>query len=238
MQNNFKDNIDYKNILLKTENIFYDRYVNDILKLVKKDWKFLDIGCGTGNTLKMLSNFIEKDRLFGVDISEFFLKDIKGQFNVLVYDGKHLPFNNSEFDIVGSFTVLEHTQNPYDFLDENLRVLKKNGYLIIACPNFLSIFNNVRKYSIIDKFIKMIKYIKGNKFEINAPIIRDKFQSDDDAVVVTSIPPIVNYLKSKNIKIEKISGTMGKRLFIKNLIADLPLIRLFLPSCYIIGKKI
>jgi len=237
MNNYFKENIQYKKLLDSTAYNFYFKYVNDIIKLINSDGKFLDVGCGTGRVLKLLSNKISKSNIFGVDISDLFINELKNEFNVCVYDGNILPFEDDFFNVVGSFTVLEHIDKPYKFLDELIRITKKGGYIIISCPNFLSFFNNVRGYSFSQKIYKLLKYILGGKLEKNPPIIRENFQSDDDAIVVTSIPPIVNYLKKKNLKIIEISGIMTERSALENFISKLPLIRLFLPSCYIIAKK-
>jgi len=49
--------------------------------------------------------------------------------------GESLPFDNNSFDIVTSFQVLEHTQDPKQVLMEAIRVLKPGGYLYFNVPN-------------------------------------------------------------------------------------------------------
>lgn len=48
------------------------------------------------------------------------------------------PFEDESFDIVFSKSVIEHIQNSNNFFKETLRVLKKNGLLILMTPDWAS----------------------------------------------------------------------------------------------------
>lgn len=50
--------------------------------------------------------------------------------------GEAIPFPDASFDIVCSFQVLEHVQNPYRVLSESWRVLKPGGILYCDAPNY------------------------------------------------------------------------------------------------------
>lgn len=52
--------------------------------------------------------------------------------------GETLPYENNSFDLVVSFNVLEHTQNPQQVLSECFRVLRSDGYLYFSMPNYHS----------------------------------------------------------------------------------------------------
>ncbi len=233
----FANNKVYKNWLLNSSDVFYLKYVVDVKKLLKKGNKFLDMGCGTGNVIKLLAKECPAESLYGVDISEFFINELKPFFNVSRYDGEKLPFGDGYFDITGSFTVLEHVEKPYLFLEEKIRVTKKGGYIIIACPNFLSPFNSVRGYTAKEKFARQVKYLAGGKLEMNAPIIREVFKSDDDAIVVSNLAPVMSFLKQKKLRIIHVSGIMSGQNRIISFIARISGIRLLLPSVYIIAEK-
>jgi SAM-dependent methyltransferase len=45
-----------------------------------------------------------------------------------------LPFKDLSFDNLVSFQVMEHVQEPIDFLKEAIRVLKPGGYLFLTTP--------------------------------------------------------------------------------------------------------
>ena len=53
----------------------------------------------------------------------------------LSYDAARLPFDDSSFDIVISFQVLEHVQDPDDFVPEARRVVRDAGVVLIVTPN-------------------------------------------------------------------------------------------------------
>jgi SAM-dependent methyltransferase len=77
----------------------------------------LDVGCGES-----------KRGTIGIDYMA------KSNVDVIA-DAHFLPFKNGVFDKVVSFTVLEHSPNPLNFLKEQYHVLKKNGELMVETDN-------------------------------------------------------------------------------------------------------
>lgn len=63
---------------------------------------------------------------------------------VKVEPEKHLPFDNDTFDLIFNHDVIEHVKNPYLFLTEQYRVLKKGGSIIVGTPNLLRPVNILR----------------------------------------------------------------------------------------------
>lgn len=51
------------------------------------------------------------------------------------YDGKRLPFADNSLDFVYSSHCLEHVDDYKSFINENYRVVKENGYIIICVPH-------------------------------------------------------------------------------------------------------
>ncbi|MBW6442119.1 methyltransferase domain-containing protein [Patescibacteria group bacterium] len=237
----FSNNQRYKNYQLDTDIDLYKMYLSDIINLKSSNTdKFLDCGCGTGNVLR---NLDDRENNYGIDVSEFFIEELKNDgYNVTNYEGGDLPYPGGFFGIVGSFTVLEHVEHPDFFIQEQIRVLKTGGYLIVACPNFLSVFNNVRSYSLFFKFKSLFyQYIKkSTKFIKMDPIIReaDEFLPDDDAIVLTNPIQLRNFLKKENVLIVRYSGFMSKSGFVYDLFSRLPVIRHLLPSCYFVCRKV
>ena len=119
----------------------YSKYIKYIKKyLPDKNSVFLDVGCGNGTVLKELKKNGYKNG-FGAEISKLFIKQAKskGLSNLAYYNGINLPFKDNYFDLIGSFNVLEHSEQPEKFLENQVLKLKKGGILIVACPNFLSV---------------------------------------------------------------------------------------------------
>lgn len=107
--------------------------------------RVLEVGCGKGRISRILK---EKGcEIFGIDISENFLKEAKkispGHF--FKASATDLPFGSNNFDIVFAVEVIEHLPDLRSFLKESGRVLKVDGKIIIIDRNILSI-NNRRAF--------------------------------------------------------------------------------------------
>jgi len=55
--------------------------------------------------------------------------------------GEEMPLDDDRFDLVFSVNVLEHTDIPARVIAEALRVTKPGGYVILNCPNYLSVYD-------------------------------------------------------------------------------------------------
>lgn len=192
----------------------YVKYIAAISLLAQKKLQktgikstFLDVGCGTGSVLQELGK--REDTIgFGIEISKSSIEAcIKKGISARLYDGEKIPHKSNTFDIVGSYNVLEHTDNPILFLNEKYRVLKPGGFLIIATPNFFSFSNNYHHKTI--GILNKVKNIFQNLFVLVSqkiympkmkPISRENFQPDDDAVNQTNPLSIILWATSKNMK--------------------------------------
>lgn len=56
-------------------------------------------------------------------------------FDVVLYDGKRLPFEDGAFTAVVSGHIIEHTPSPYGYLREHLRVLRPGGMMFLEFPS-------------------------------------------------------------------------------------------------------
>lgn len=226
---------------------YYSKYIRYIEKyLPQKSSKFLDVGCGNGTVLKQLRDKGYGNG-YGAEISELFIKSSKkkGIEKVYHYDGTKLPFKNNYFDLIGSFNVLEHTQNPEQFLKEEIGKLKNKGIIIVACPNFLSVLfpsNNRRLKGLKNKLRNLLLIIskllvKEESFERMPPVIAKKFEYDDDAIVVTNMINLKYILRKNNCTIIYESGFINYDSILFRAINMFPLIRYLLPSCFVVAQK-
>jgi len=101
-----------------------------IRKISKSGDKILDAGVGYGGLLGRLPEL----QRFGVDISMSYLRRIPRELDVCFAKLENLPYKDEVFDIVVSTDVLEHVIDLNKVVDELMRVLKKNGTLILRVP--------------------------------------------------------------------------------------------------------
>jgi ubiquinone/menaquinone biosynthesis C-methylase UbiE len=107
-----------------------------------KSSKILDVGCGTGSTLKMIRS-LGYGNSVGVDFSagsiEFCGKKFgfrKGK-DVVVMDARKLKFRKGSFDMVFSDGMLEHLPNIDKAIGEMARISRK--YVLLFQPNQASV---------------------------------------------------------------------------------------------------
>jgi len=102
---------------------------------IKPGDKILDIGCGKGFQLYEISLLVPDVEIFGIDISNYAIKNAKEEVKnrLQVGNANDLPFSDNYFDLVFSITTLHNLHN-YDLdqaLREMERVGKKNKYLCV-----------------------------------------------------------------------------------------------------------
>jgi len=97
------------------------------------NFKILDVGCGGGELLKILSEKTGAD-CYGVEpfpMYEFIFDNSK----ILKAKAEDLPFTSNSFDLVICVDVLEHVDNIEKALSELIRVSRK--FIYIRYPNYL-----------------------------------------------------------------------------------------------------
>ena len=116
--------------------------------------KILDVGCGTGANLEMLSQFGEAE---GIDVSREALAFCRqrGLRNVREGEAERLPFPDNSFDLVTGLDVVEHLDNDLAGLKEMHRVLRPQGRILLFVPAFMflwgvqdDISNHRRRYTL------------------------------------------------------------------------------------------
>ena len=96
----------------------------------------LDVGCGTGANLEMLSEF---GKTKGVDVSTEALSFCcqRGLDNVKLGAAEALPFADQSFDLITGLDVVEHLDDDLAGLREMVRVLHPGGRAVLFVPAFM-----------------------------------------------------------------------------------------------------
>ncbi len=112
----------------KVGNFMFHKLINFNLK----NKKVLDVGCGDGVDLAILTK--KGARVFGIDPSIEFIKKAQinnptGIFKEGV--GENIPADDNSFDIVISKYAIQTSTNVPGVLSEIARVIKKNGMIVL-----------------------------------------------------------------------------------------------------------
>lgn len=96
----------------------------------------LDLGCGTGEMMKMLLQSDDQRELYGIDLSEKMLSVAEGKLSskvqLVLGDSEHLPFADNFFDVVYCNDSFHHYPAPENVIREVQRVLKPGGTFLIG----------------------------------------------------------------------------------------------------------
>lgn len=114
-----------------------ESFVKEICKqLPNKPPHILDVGCGTGANLLLLSKFGDAE---GVDVSADALSFCRERGLEKVKQGtaEQLPYDEATFDLVTALDVVEHLDDDLAGLKEMRRVLRPDGRVLIFVPTFM-----------------------------------------------------------------------------------------------------
>src|SRR5688572_27304326 len=111
-------------------------FVKDICaQVTDRTPRILDVGCGTGGNLKLLSQFGNAE---GVDISADALAFCRERgLEVKAGAAEDLPYEDATFDLVTALDVVEHLDDDVAGLREMRRVLRPGGRVLIFVPTFM-----------------------------------------------------------------------------------------------------
>ena len=112
--------------------------------------RILEVGCGKGNELLECAKMGLE--CVGLDYSDEALALLRNRFSMsktpitfLKGDARVLPFGEAEFDVVYSQGVLEHFRDELPILNEQYRVLKPGGFVIVEVPNKWTLYTVYKK---------------------------------------------------------------------------------------------
>ena len=113
-----------------------DDYPPILEELECRDFQdLLDVGCGTGPMIELLTQKYPDRHFTGLDITPKMIEVAKAKklpnATFVVGDSENLPFADDSFDVVICANSFHHYPNPQKFVDGVKRVLRPNGVLVL-----------------------------------------------------------------------------------------------------------
>jgi len=102
-----------------------------------KGGKYLDLGVFNSPMPIELKRDYKSSEIWGLDYCAKLIDYLKSQFpdiNYVASDVMKLPFEDKYFDYVVAGELIEHLENPKEFLKEAFRVLRFGGILALSTP--------------------------------------------------------------------------------------------------------
>lgn len=122
--------------------------IKEILKITNgdlKNKKILEVGAGSGNDVidltKRGAQGIALDfSKESINVCQRLAKQERVDIKTILADCHQIPTESNCFDLVFSVGLVEHFEDPIPVLQEQLRVLKKGGFLIIDVPQKYNLY--------------------------------------------------------------------------------------------------
>jgi len=154
--------------------------------------KILEIGAGTAPHLPYIKHKFQ--HYYVAETSDFAIDYLKkaGLEKVIKYDGKNLPFDESFFDRIIISHVLEHVNNPEEFIMEMMSKLKKGGILSISLPTDPGLLWRASR--------NMIKILSLNRSQKLSDMEYDYVNSIEHINSIFNLRTIIKYHYRNNIQ--------------------------------------
>lgn len=137
--------------------------VNQIVAKLPSGYRILEVGSGTGNTLRVLEASSTRGTVVGMDLFSDGLQFARHRVkSSLVQGDLHTPPFRVRFDLIGLFDVLEHIPDDVQVLRDLRDLVSPNGVLLMTVPAHPSLWSyfdeashHCRRYTLEDMASKL-----------------------------------------------------------------------------------
>ncbi|MDH3324546.1 MAG: class I SAM-dependent methyltransferase, partial [Candidatus Peregrinibacteria bacterium] len=186
--------------------------------------KILDVGCGTGSDLEVISKFGEVTVL---DINQEALNQIPDKYNKICADLTETNLPDAEYDCIVAFDILEHIENQEHAARQLFHTLKPNGKFVGTVPAYQLLFSShdksldhFRRYS-RSNFVWTLenagfhKLTSGYWMSLLFPFAAVSRLLNRKKEAKTSLKPLPEFLNNLVSKILKFEARIGTSKFFR-----------------------
>lgn len=134
--------VEDRHFWFRTRNKVIETLVTQITASLPSGYRVLEIGCGTGNTLRVLESVCTRGMVVGVDLYQEGLDLARRRVScpLIRADVLRLPFGPG-FDLICLFDVLEHLPDDVRVLRTLSELLSPTGKLLLTVPASRSLWS-------------------------------------------------------------------------------------------------
>jgi len=146
--------VEDRHFWFRARNAVITSLVKQVVSDLPAGYRVLEVGCGTGNVLRFLSDTCTDGQVIGMDLYLDGLRFARRRVaSALVQGDMHHPPFKAQFSLIGLFDVLEHLQNDTQVLRDLHALLAPQGALLLTVPAYMSLWSyfdeeshHVRRY--------------------------------------------------------------------------------------------
>ena len=179
-------------------NPFWQEIKSQMLSLldVREGDRVLDVGCGTGDDVRSLAQFVGvRGSVIGIDSSTTMIQEAKrrsekSSLPIEFYhgDAQNLEFPDNSFNCCRVERVLQHLDNPQKALVEMVRVAKSGARIVVVEPDYGTISIDGGHCVITRKLIaRRCSHFRNGRIGILLPLLYKRLGLENIVVKLTQV---------------------------------------------------
>ncbi len=135
--------IEDQHFWFQTRNRVIASMVQQLTASLSPGYRVLEVGCGTGNTLRVLEQACPTGSVVGMDLFAGGLHFAQERVGCSLVQGnmRTAPFQQNQFAIIGLFDVLEHFSDDVQVLRDLHPMLTDDGVVLLTVPAHASLWS-------------------------------------------------------------------------------------------------
>jgi SAM-dependent methyltransferase len=134
--------IEHRHFWFQARNLAIGNLVARLVAGWPKGYNVLEVGCGTGNVLRVLEQVCVGGNVVGMDI---FIEGLafarqRTTCGLVLGDAENPPFL-AKFQLIGAFDVIEHIANDSQTLRSLHKMLVPGGFLLLTVPAYQDLWS-------------------------------------------------------------------------------------------------